>query len=80
VVPMVEIAPMQRQPVATSARFWPRKAPATPVTIMGRSGARMATDGPGGPGDNTGRSSAALSIGGREFLVAGGRVGGGGEV
>ena len=35
--------------------------------------------GPGGPGDNNGRSSAALSKGGAKFLVAGGRVGGLGD-
>jgi|RhiMetdeSRZDD1v2_1073273.scaffolds.fasta_scaffold2620156_2 hypothetical protein len=41
----------------------------------------LATEGgPGGAGDNNGRSSAALSKGGGEFLVAGGRVGGCGDI
>ena len=36
--------------------------------------------GPGGPTDNTGRSSAALSQGGAEFRVAGGASGPGGDI
>jgi hypothetical protein len=41
----------------------------------------LAGDGPPiGAGDKNGRSSAALSQGGGEFLVAGGRVGGCGDI
>jgi hypothetical protein len=41
----------------------------------------LATEGaPGGANDHNGRSSAALSQGGGEFLVAGGRVGGCGDI
>jgi len=40
----------------------------------------LPTEGPGGPGDDNGRSSAALSQGGGEFRVAGGRPSMSGEV
>src|SRR5262245_15907108 len=44
--------------------------PGSPTDGTGRSGARMADDGSVGAGDHNGRSSAALSRGSAEFLVA----------
>jgi hypothetical protein len=49
--------------------------PGSPTDGTSRSGARMADDGPVGAGDHNGRSSAALSKGGAEFLVASIRAG-----
>jgi len=54
--------------------------PGSPGDDTGRSGARMAGDGPPAPiGGSNGRSSAALSKGGAEFLVAASRPSNTGE-